>query len=154
LIATQGRLFFSHRRLALLLLVFVFSFRHHSLSHLRRPLPFRHQHSLSLLRRSLARSLCSEVPAGLPCSPPLATRAHGALSPQKVGATAGRPAVCATVKGASGRRLQRHPKQTPPCPLPLGLGTVLCAIAATATPLQILLLGRAHLVESPRRGGN
>jgi hypothetical protein len=66
--------FFSHRRRALLLLISVFSFRHHSLALLRRSLPFRQQHSLSLLKRLLARYLCSEVPAGLLCSPPPGAR--------------------------------------------------------------------------------
>jgi hypothetical protein len=77
LIATQGRLFFSHRRHTLLLFVYVFSFQHHSLSLHRRPLLFRQQHSLSLslLKRSLTRSVCSYVPVGLSCSPPPATRA-------------------------------------------------------------------------------
>jgi hypothetical protein len=56
--------FFSHRRRTLLLPVYVFSFRHHSLSLHRRSLLFLQQHSLSLLRRSLARSVCSDVPAG------------------------------------------------------------------------------------------
>jgi hypothetical protein len=72
-IATQGHLFFSHQRCALLLLVSVFSFRHHSLSLLRRPLPFRQQHLLYLLIRSLTQSLCLEVPVGLPRSPLPAT---------------------------------------------------------------------------------
>jgi hypothetical protein len=38
--------------------------------------------------------------------------------------------------------------------LPLGLGTVLRAIAAAATPPPILLLGRVRLVDGPRQGGN
>jgi hypothetical protein len=103
--------FFSHRRRTLLLLVFVFSFRPHSLSLHKRPLPFQLQHSLTLLRRSLARSVCSDVPAGLSClSPPAACALRIALnfSHQKAGAAAGWPAACATAKGASGRRL-RHP---------------------------------------------
>jgi hypothetical protein len=59
--------------------------------------------SLSLLRRSLALSVCSDVFAGLSRSPPLAARALRIalnFSPQKAGATAGRPAACATAKGA------------------------------------------------------
>jgi hypothetical protein len=50
--------------------------------------------SLSLIRRSLARSVCSDLPVGLSCSPPLAVRALGItlnFSPQKVDAAAGRP---------------------------------------------------------------
>jgi hypothetical protein len=57
--------FSSHQRRALLLHVFVFAFRQHSLSLLRRPLAFR-QHSLSL---------SSQGPAGLPRLLPLAARA-------------------------------------------------------------------------------
>jgi hypothetical protein len=59
--------------------------------------------SLSLLRRSLARSVCSDVPAGLSRSPPPDARALKIalnFSPQKAGAAAGRPATCATAKGA------------------------------------------------------
>jgi hypothetical protein len=51
--------------------------------------------------------------------------------------------VYTTAKGASRRRPRHHPTQTPPCPLPLGLGAILCAITAAATPPPILLLGRA-----------
>jgi hypothetical protein len=90
--ATHGRLFFSHRRCTLLLLVYVFSFRHHSLSLRRRPLLSQKQHSLSLFRRSLARSVFSDVPAGLSRSPPLAIRALRItlnFSSQKAGAAAG-----------------------------------------------------------------
>jgi hypothetical protein len=108
---------------------------------------------LSLLTRSLARSLCSDVPAGLSYSPPPAARALRIalnLSPQKAGAAAGGPTACATAKGASGRRPWRHPKQTPPCPLLLGLSAVLRAVAVAAPPPPILL-DRAHLVESPRQ---
>jgi hypothetical protein len=77
-----------------------------------------------------------------------------AFSPHKAGATAGRPAACATAKGANGCRSWRHPKQTPPCPLPLGFSVVLRAIATAATPPPILLLGCARLVESTHQGGN
>jgi hypothetical protein len=133
---------FSYRRRTLLLLVFVFSFRHHSLSLRRRPLPFRQQHcSLSLLRRSLARSVCSDVPVGLSRSPPLAARALRIalnFSPQKAGAAAGRPAACA--------RRRKGPVNVD--------RSVLSAVAAVATPPPILLLGHARLVESPRQGGN
>jgi hypothetical protein len=48
--------------------------------------------ALSLLRRSLARSMCSDVPAGLSRSPPLAARALRIalnFSPQKAGAAVG-----------------------------------------------------------------
>jgi hypothetical protein len=97
--------------------------------------------SLSLLRRSLARFVCSDVPAGLSRSPLPAARTLGItlnFSPQKAGAAAGRPAACATAKGA--RADVDH--------------TVLRTVAAAATPPPILLLGRARLVESPRQGGN
>jgi hypothetical protein len=59
--------------------------------------------TLSLLRRSLARSVCLDVPASLSRSPPPAARALRIalnFSPQKAGAAAGRPAACATAKGA------------------------------------------------------
>jgi hypothetical protein len=136
-----GSPFFSHRRCTLLLLVYVFSFRPHSLSLCRRPLLFRQQHSLSLLRRSLTRSVCSDVPAGLSCSSPLAVRALRValnFSPQKAGATAGRPAACATAKGARAD-VDR---------------TVLHTVATAVTPPPILLLSHARLVESHRQGGN
>jgi hypothetical protein len=106
-----GSLFFSHRRRILLLLVSVFSFRHHLFPLHRRPLQFRQQHSLSHLRRSVARSVCSDVPADLCRSPPpaaLALRIALNFSPQKAGAAAGQQAACATAKGANGCRL-RHP---------------------------------------------
>jgi hypothetical protein len=73
-----GSPFFSHRRRMLLsrLCVCVLSFRHHSLSLCRaRPLLFQQQRSLSVLRRSLARSGCSDVPVGLSRSPLPAVRA-------------------------------------------------------------------------------
>jgi hypothetical protein len=63
-----GSPFFSHRRRTLLLLVSVFSFRHHSLSLRRRPLPFRQQHSIALSPQkvtcsiSLLRCPCRLVP--------------------------------------------------------------------------------------------
>jgi hypothetical protein len=108
-----GSSFFSHRRCTLLLLISVFSFRHHSLSLRRRLLLFRQQHSLSLLRRSPARSVCSDVPAGLSRSLLQAARALRItlnFSPQKVGTAAGQPAVCATAKGGSGCRPRRPPR--------------------------------------------
>jgi hypothetical protein len=137
-----GSPFFSHRRRTLLLFVYVFSFRHHSLSLRRRPLMFRQQHSLSLspLRRSLARSVCSDVPIGLSYSLSPAARAMSIVlnfSPQKAGATAGQPAACATAKGASGRQPLRPPR---------------CRRGRDATsdpPPR----GRAHLIESHRQGG-
>jgi hypothetical protein len=64
-------------------------------------------HSLSLLRRSLARSMWLDVPAGLSCLPPPAARALRItlnFSPQKAGAAAGRPAACA--------RRQKGPERT------------------------------------------
>jgi hypothetical protein len=97
--------------------------------------------SLSLLRRSLARSVCSDVPAGLSHSPPPAARALRIVlnfSPQKAGAAAGRPAVCTTTKGASGRR----PRCPPRCRRDRD--------TASNPPPH----GRARLVESPRQGGN
>jgi hypothetical protein len=100
-----------------------------------------HTLSLSLLRRSLARSVCSDVPVGLSRSPPPAARALRIalnFSPQKAGAAAGWPAACAMVKGA---------RADIDC-------AVLCAVTAVATPLLILLLDRARLVESPRQGEN
>jgi hypothetical protein len=106
-----GSPFFCHRRRTLLFLVSVFSFQHHSLSLRKRPLLFRQQHSLSLLRRSLTRSLCLDLPADLSRLPPLAAhtlRIALNFSAQKAGAASGRPAVCATAKEASGRR-PRHP---------------------------------------------
>jgi hypothetical protein len=54
--------------------------------------------SLSLLRRSLTRYVCLDVPAGLSRSPMLAARALRIalnFSPQKADAAAGRPAACA-----------------------------------------------------------
>jgi hypothetical protein len=64
--------------------------------------------SLSLLRRSLARSVCSDVPAGLSRSPPPAARTvRIALNfvPQKAGMLqhAGRPRVRNGERGKSGR---------------------------------------------------
>jgi hypothetical protein len=107
---------------------------------------FRQQHSLSLLRSP-------HRPA--PFAATSYTRSEDrSLSPQKAGAVAGRPTACTTVKGASGRRPRRQPKQTPLCPLPLGLGTVLRAVAMATTPPLILLLVRARLVESPRQDKN
>jgi hypothetical protein len=95
---------------------------------LRKPLMFR-QHSLSLLRRSLALSLSLEVPTGLPCLPPPAARALSSES----------------------RRCSRSASRVHDAPL--RLSTVLRDVTAAATPPPILLLGRAHL-ESPRQGGN
>jgi hypothetical protein len=59
--------------------------------------------ALSLLRRSLTRSVSSDVPAGLSRSSPPAARALRIalnFSPQNVGVGAGRSAACATTKGA------------------------------------------------------
>jgi hypothetical protein len=108
---------------------------------LRRSLLFRQQHSLSLLRSSLARSVCSDVPISLSCSPPPAAhtlRIALNFSPQKVDTAAGRSAVCATAKGdrAYVNRAVRR------------------AVAAAATPSPILILSHAHLVECPHQGGN
>jgi hypothetical protein len=141
LIVTQGRLFFAHQRRTLLLFVYVFSFLHHSLSLRRRPLLFQQQHSLSLLRRSLARYVCSDVPAGLSRSLPPASRALRIalnFSPQKAGAAAGQPAACVMAKGARAD-VDR---------------AVLHAVAKAATPPPILLLGLARLIESPSQSEN
>jgi hypothetical protein len=97
--------------------------------------------TISLLRRSLARSVCSDVPAGLSRSPPLAActlRIALNFSPQKAGTAVGRLATCAMTKGAKAD-VDR---------------AVLRAIAASATPPPILLIGRARLVENPREGEN
>jgi hypothetical protein len=85
--------------------------------------------------------VCSDVPAGLSRSSPPAARAPRIalnFSPQKAGAAAGRPAACATVKGAKAD-VDR---------------AVLLVVAAVAIPPPILLLVRARLVESPRQGEN
>jgi hypothetical protein len=141
LIATQGRLFFSHRRRTLLLLVYVFSLTPLALSPQKdTPVPTSTL-ALSRLRRSLARSLCSDVAADISRSPPIATRALRIalnFSPQKAGAAASRPAACTTAKGAKGN--VDH--------------AVLHAVAAAATPPPILLLSRARIIESPRQGEN
>jgi hypothetical protein len=110
----QGRLF-SHIGDACCYLVCVYVFypfdTTRSLSAEARPLLFRQQHSLSLLRRSLARSVCSDVPAGLSRLPPPAARALRIalnFSPQKAGATAGRPAARA--------RRRKEPERTSTAP--------------------------------------
>jgi hypothetical protein len=97
--------------------------------------------SLSLLRRSLARFVCSDDPTGLSHSPlPAARTLRIALkfSPQKVNAAAGQPIVCTTAKGARAN-VDR---------------TVLRVVTTAAMPPPILLLGRARLVERPHQGGN
>jgi hypothetical protein len=97
--------------------------------------------ALSLLRRSLARSVCSDVHVGLPRSLPPAARAPRIalnFSPHKSGVAARRPAACATEKWASRRR--------PRCPPRCCRGR-----DATSDPPP---RGRARLVESPRQGGN
>jgi hypothetical protein len=137
LIATKDRLF-SLIRDACSYLVCVFTFRHHllslSLSLCRRPLLFRQQHSLYLLRRSLARSVCSDVPAGLSRSPPPAVHALRIMlnfSPKKAGAAAGRPVARA--------RRRKGPERTSTAP----------SSALSPRPLSHLRYPpRAH---SPRR---
>jgi hypothetical protein len=97
--------------------------------------------ALSLLRRSLARYVCSDVPAGLSRSLPPASRALRIalnFSPQKAGAAAGQPAACVMAKGARAD-FDR---------------AVLHAVAKAATPPPILLLGLARLIESPSQGEN
>jgi hypothetical protein len=67
--------------------------------------------SLSLLRWSLARSVCSDVPAGLSRSPPPAVRALRItlnFSPKKASAAAGRPTAHA--------RWRKGPEQTSTAP--------------------------------------
>jgi hypothetical protein len=94
--------------------------------------------ALSLLRRSLARSMCSDVPAGLSRLPPPAARALRIalnFSPQKAGVVIGQPAACVMAKGASRRRLCRPPRCR-------------CGRNAASDP------PRAPLVESPHQGGN
>jgi hypothetical protein len=144
----RGRLFVSHRRRALLLLVFVFSFRHPSLSpslssegHSRsdnntRSL-FSKGHSLDLFAQ--------KSPPAYPVRCRQLRALWGSRSLSSESRRCSRPTgrVYTTAKGASRRRPRRHPTQTPPCPLPLGLGAILCAITAAATPPPILLLGRA-----------
>jgi hypothetical protein len=103
---------------------------------LQKATPFRQQHSLSLLRRSYALSVCSDVPASLSRSPPPAVRTLRItlnFSPQKAGAAAG-----ATTKGASRHRPRRPPR---------------CRRGrdATSDPPPH---GRARLVENPHQGGN
>jgi hypothetical protein len=97
--------------------------------------------SLSLLRRSLVRSVCSDFPTGLSRSTsPAACALRIALnfSPQKASAAAGWSAACATAKGARAD-VDR---------------AILRVVATTATPPPILLLSRARLIESPRQGKN
>jgi hypothetical protein len=110
---------FSHIGDACCYLVYVLFLQHHSLS-LSLSLSLsaeghscsdNNTRSLSLRRRSLARSACSDVPVGLSCSAPLATRIMRITlnySPQKAGAAAGRPAVRA--------RRRKGPKSTSTAP--------------------------------------
>jgi hypothetical protein len=95
--------------------------------------------SLSLFRRSLARSMCSDFPAGLSRLTSPASRALRIVlnfSPQKAGAAAGRLTACVMAKGASRRRSRRPPH---------------CRRGrnAVSDPPP-----RAPLVESPHQGGN
>jgi hypothetical protein len=97
--------------------------------------------TLSLLRMSLARSVCSDVPTGLSRSMPPAARALRItlnFFPWKVSTAVGRPATCATAKGASEYR-PRHPQR-----YRRDRG------AAFDPPPH----DRARLVESPRQSGN
>jgi hypothetical protein len=97
--------------------------------------------ALSLLRRSLAWSVLSDVPADQSRSPPPAARALRItlnFSPQKAGGAAGRLAACVMAKGASGHRLCCPPR-------------CLHGRDATYDPPP---RGRAHIIESPRQGGN
>jgi hypothetical protein len=143
-----GSPFFSHPRRTLLFLVSVFSFGHHSFSPQKAtPVPTT---TLALSPQMATRSISLlRCPRWLVLfATASCARSEDTLNffPQKVGAAAGRPVACATVKGASGHQPWHHPKQTPPCSLPLGLGAVLRAVAAAATPPPILLLGRTRLV--------
>jgi hypothetical protein len=68
--------------------------------------------ALSLLRRSLARSVCSDVPAVLSHSPPPTVRLLRIalnFSPQKASPEVGRPAVCTAAKGARADVDRRRP---------------------------------------------
>jgi hypothetical protein len=122
---------FSHIGDACCYLVCVLSFRHHSLSLHIRPLLFRQQHSLSLLRRSLARSVCLDVPASLSHSPlPAARTLRIALGSRPAGR------ACTTAKGVRAD-IDR---------------TVVRAVATAVTSPPILHLGRARLVESLYQG--
>jgi hypothetical protein len=106
-----GSPFFSHRRRTLLSRLCLVLLTPLALSLRRRPLLCRQQHSLSLLRRSLTRSVCSDVPVGLSRSPPPAPRALRValkFSPQKAGAAAGRPAARA--------RRRKGPERTSTAP--------------------------------------
>jgi hypothetical protein len=135
LIATEGRLFFSHRRRMLLSRLCLL---------LPTPLALSPQKATPVPTTTLTLSLSSEGHSLDLCAqmslPPAVCALMIALnfSPQKVGAAAGRPAACATAKGARANVD----------------GTVLRAITAAATPPPILLLGCARLVESPHQGEN
>jgi hypothetical protein len=96
---------------------------------------------LSLLRRSLARSVCSDMPTGLSHSPLPATSALRIalnFSPQKAGAAAGRPTACSMAKGASRCRPHRPP----------------CCHHGRAAALDPPPRGCARLIESHHEGGN
>jgi hypothetical protein len=97
--------------------------------------------ALPLLIRSLTRFVCSYVSVVLSRSPPPAVHALRItlnFSPQKASVAAGRPAVCATAKGASRRRLRR--------PLRCRRGRE----TASYPPPR----GHTRLIESHRQGGN
>jgi hypothetical protein len=95
LIPTQGRLFFTSETHVVISSVSSPSDTTRSLSAEGHSC-FDNNIPLSLLRRSLARSVCSDVPTGQSCLPPPAARSLRValnFSPQKVGAVAGRPAA-------------------------------------------------------------
>jgi hypothetical protein len=139
LITTQGCLFFSHQRRTLLLLVDVFfsdttcslSVEGHSCSD---------NNTRSLLIRSLAQSVRSDVPTDMSRSLPLVVHSLRIVlnfSPQKAGTAAGRSAACSTTKGA----IRRLPRRPPCCRRSRD--------AASDPPSH----GRASLLESPRKDG-
>jgi hypothetical protein len=102
-----GPPFFSHRRHMLLSRLCLILSTPLALSPQKATLVSTTTLTLSLLRRSLARSVWLDVPAGLSCLPPPAARALRItlnFSPQKAGAAAGRPAACA--------RRQKGPERT------------------------------------------
>jgi hypothetical protein len=117
-----------------------FLFRHHLLSLSVEGHSCSDNNTRSLLIRSLAQSVRSDVPADMSRSLPLVVRALRIVlnfSPQKAGTAAGRPAACSTTKGA----IRRLPRRPPCCRRSRD--------AASDPPSH----GRASLLESPRKDG-
>jgi hypothetical protein len=98
--------------------------------------------ALSLSPLKVTHSICVlRCPRSLSRSPPLAARALRIMlnfSPQKAGTAVGRPAACATAKGARAD-VDR---------------AVFHAVAAAAMLPPIFLLDRTRLIESPHQGEN